>query len=228
MVSRWALEAGYQFLQALPLRRMTGSEQFCLPVFYREHAWNPVWSFGQARRHEPGAEGMPSCLNDWIASPNPDKCAVIFNRLPGREISHHFENAPGRLVELCPELGMSPEAIAEKCRVEGHSLVLDTEHLSRNWRYFDPRKGKKEQPFVSYRGGGIPGTVNVLAPYIQVVHLKSVGEMSQTLVKCLFRAEHQEQLDFVAEYLPLRRDPWAVRSYMREFLIGLRKLAHGK
>jgi len=84
---------------------------------------------------------MPSCLNDWIASPNPDKCAAIFNRLPGREISHHFENAPGRLVEIHPELGMTPDAIAEKCQREDYGLVLDTEHIVRGFRENDPRYG---------------------------------------------------------------------------------------
>ena len=48
------------------------------------------------------------------------------------------------------------------------------------------------------------------------------------MLRDLFRADHRDEIDFVAEYPPLLRGPWAVQSYMREFLIGMRKLAHGK
>ena len=167
---------------------------------------------------------MPSCLNDWIASPNPDKCAAIFNRLPGREISHHFENAPGRLVEIHPELGMTPDAIAEKCQREDYGLVLDTEHIVRGFRENDPRYGLGSPLLPGVNA--METTITALAPHIQVVHIKSMTGLY--MLRDLFRADHRDEIDFVAEYPPLLRGPWAVQSYMREFLIGMRKLAHGK
>ncbi|MCX6810278.1 MAG: hypothetical protein NTY30_00870 [Candidatus Berkelbacteria bacterium] len=223
MVARWAKEAGYQFLQGIPLRGMSGRERFPLPMYYVEKAWNPVRSFGQARRHEPGAEGMPSCLNDWIASPSPEKCAEIFDHLPGRVISHHFENASGYLVELCPELDMTPDEIAFKCRTEGYGLVLDTEHISRNYRENDEKHAGMTSSLIT---GDV---VRILAPHIQVVHVKNTDpDLSDAVfVKYLLQSNHRDEIDFVAEFKPAMMLPGATRQHMFDFLCQMKQLVEG-
>ena len=221
MIARWAKDAGYSFLQALPLRGMTGKEILALPVFYKEHAWNPVWSLSQALKHEPGGEGMPSYINDWIASPNPDRCQQIFDTLPGREITHHFENASGRLVELCPELQMTPMEIAEKCRREGFGLVLDTEHLSRGFRENDTDNFGKQALLIHEIM--INEAIDILAPFIQIVHLKDSTPDLQDMnfVRELLSVDIRPEIDFVAEFKPKLQTPKYICDFMKRFISKL-------
>src|SRR3989344_2045363 len=126
----WAKEAGYEFLQVLPLRGTTGKEQVALPVRYKEDAWNAIYGIWQAFRHQSGAAGMPSGLLDW----------AVYQTSPS---FGPFSS----LVELCPELEMTPEQVAAKCKADNIGLVLDTEHLARDRRPFGPYHGKKPHPF---------------------------------------------------------------------------------
>lgn len=234
--TRWAKEVGYEFLQVLPLRGTTGREQFALPVPYKEDPWNAVFGPWQAIRHQHGAALMPSGPLDWAFFPDPLTCRQIVGGWPGQRIGHCFSQQ-STLVELCPELEMTPEEIAAKCQTESIKLVLDTEHLVRYWRPFDQNFGKKYHPFfprVNLSEGHMPdfGAIRVviapLAPHISVVHVKSVagGSVDWKIISALMDSPgRRDRLDYVAEYKPPRQtllNPWAARRHMANFLQEMR------
>lgn len=238
----WARAAGYDFLQILPLRGVSGMDDWHLSVRYVEGAWNPVHSLWQALRHQNGAEDMPSNWRDWLAFPTPEKCAVSTTTmliLHGHcFIAHSFDNNKiveliGKeriLIELCPELEMSPEVIAEKCRQEGWGLVLDAEHLARPWRDFDPRKNQPH-PFLDFEGG-IFETIGMLAPYIRVVHVKWLTDderedVDKEIIRWLLGCDHRDEIDFVAEFTPILGPPAKVKRHMSRFLEKMREVVEG-
>lgn len=235
MVAEWAAEAGYDFLQALPQRGIWGNEDLALPIFYAEKAWNPIWLPIQGLpviKNIPfcyGAEKMPATGFDWFGFPTPPSCRRAYLELLARTprprvVSHSFEDAErsgGMLVELHPELEMSPDDIDLKCGREGYGLVLDTAHLCRGW---GDRKRKGPTPFWGYQSG-LPGVVALLAPHIQVVHVKSVtDEMALKVVEWLLRSEHREKFDLIAEFKPCKDSLLHPRKFMRAFNNGMRRM----
>ena len=230
----WAKEAGYEFLQVLPLRGTTGKEQFALPVRYKEDAWNAIYGIWQAFRHQSGAAGMPSGLLDWAFFPDPITCwQIVSGRTgwTGYQISHSF-GPFSTLVELCPELEMTPEQVAAKCKADNIGLVLDTEHLARDRRPFGPYHGKKPHPFFPGVNlsegqepdrGAIKAVVELVAPHVKAVRVKSVASDSVDwlIVNSLVKAPTRHaKLDFVAEYKPPRHtlfNPSAARRHMATF-----------
>ena len=222
-VSEWAKQAGYGFLQWLPQRGIHGWENFALPVYYVERAWNPVRGFFQALRHQPGDEGMPSSLRDWLAFPSPANCrSSLFNLQDSypkaRAISHRLDND---LVEICPELDLSPQAIADFCLLDNIGLVLDTEHICRQYRDNDESHKTKLSPLLDYSEGGLncSPAIDILAPHVQVIHLKNVwSEDDLRIVRRLMASSHQQRIDVVAEYKPTIASPAKTRAHMKDFL----------
>ena len=233
--ARWAREAGDEFLQVLPVRGTTGKEQFALPPRYVEDAWNAVHGLKQAICREPGATLMPSGPLDWVFFPDPITCRDILSGWTGHRISHSF-GPRSRLVELCPELEMTPEQIAAKCKADNIGLVLDTEHLPRDRRPFCLNRDKPHPffPGVKLSEGEVPdfgairAVIDPLAPHISVIHVKSVVSPSldwQIISALMDAPARRDKLDFVAEYKPPRHtllNPWAARRYMADFLNEMR------
>lgn len=222
---------GYDFLQVLPQRGILGHENLVLPIRYIENAWNPVNSLIQALRHQNGTEGMPANWRDWLLFPNPNKCRQVFDRLRitnnAQPIAHDFETAAkngGRLVEVCPEMEMTPEQIALKCRIDGYTLVLDTEHLIRGFRENDERFC---MPSPLVMDAGFERAITVLAPYVQVLHIKSLELKHHQIVRAFLSRFGGDQLDIVAEYPPILGTPAAAKRHMTEFLERLHEFGEG-
>lgn len=222
-VSEWARDAGYNGLNVAPHRGIDERTQLVLPALMMEEAWNPVESLWQALRHQPGDCGMPSNWRDWLVFPSPERCKWIEATLRGIRVIHHRAYYSGALIELCPELGMTPVELAEECKHHNMGLVLDTEHLVRPIREFDQRKkGLTLQPFEAF---GIGETIEMLALYISVVHVKVLGWDEQAMIKILLHSPNRRaHIDFVAEYPPLKRGPRAVKRHIKEFLEGMKSL----
>jgi hypothetical protein len=226
-VSRWAKTAGLEFLQVLPHRGIDGYEKFALPALYVEDAWNPVWNLPQALRGEEGDKGMPSDWHDWAGFPNPKKCDQVYERLiainHARPIAHNFKDAArGRLVELCPEIDKAPEEIDLICGRDGYQLVLDTEHIVRNWRgYDDPESPNYKRPnLLMPHANHLDETIRLLAPHVQVVHVKNIWRpLEQGMIRTLLAADHAPAIDFVMEYPPVIRK---ARFEIEEFASTLR------
>lgn len=219
-VAQWAADAGYDFFQGLPLRGVTGWEKWPLPTGVKEPAWNPVNSLGQVMRHENGDAHMTSKLRDWLAFPSPATCWEVFDRLPGRAIYHGFgDGKEPLLVEINPELEMSSGQIADICRDKGHRLAFDFEHFSR------PHREGKPCPFHNNPDLTERDKVKMLAPYIDVVHVKWLTPREKETIRLLVDSpDRQQQLDFVAEYKPTLSPPWRVKQKMRKFLNGMKEL----
>lgn len=168
---------------------------------------------------------MPSNWRDWLVFPSPEKCDVVYEQLfyvtDTREILHHFFLGAD-LVEINPELGMTPNEIARKCNKSRILLVLDIEHWFRKFRAFDARVGDPSplDPFDKMVEG-----IGVLAPYISVVHVKGLGGAEQAIIDTLLHSPNRRrEIDIVAEYPPLPRGSRAVKRHMAEFLEGMKTL----
>lgn len=123
-----ALEIGYDGVQAIPTRGMTGNET---GVLLCEDAWNAVDSLWAALRHHTGSEGMPATLNDWVVSPAQVECNTISTKFAGRNIPkvvHQFGNA-GEILEINSRIIMPLSDIKQKCLDLGMSVCIDTLHL---------------------------------------------------------------------------------------------------
>lgn len=207
----WAADAGYDFLQALPLRGMTGGEFWPRYVLYKEGAWNPVNGLMQALLHLPGGEGMPSSLRDWIAFPRVGRCHDVANRLPGTRIRH--EQLPYQLYEVNPDSGNTIEEIIQSCKQDRVSLVLDPEHLLRDSRQrpgWSPFGDTEDERFAA---------IEMLAPYVRVVHVKTTWDgPTGRVFRDLFGNDSAQDIDFVAEFTPSMSGPAMVRAHMKTFL----------
>ena len=225
MTAGWARYAGYDFLQVLPHRAVTGLEPFGtqgnLPALYLEDAWNPVRNLRQAFKGEDGDKGVPSNWRDWFGFPNPDKCDKVYDRLlianHPRPISHSFEDAGfGRLVELCPELDRTPEEIDLLCGRGGYSLVLDTEHIERDFRDHDPRYGRPSRLLPD--PDRLLETIHYLAKWVAVVHVKNIWRWHERdMIRAFLAADHGFFVDFIAEFTPEMASPRATQEYMQDF-----------
>lgn len=173
-----AIEIGYNGVQAIPIRGLTGYET---GIELYENAWNPVNNILQALLHHEGREGLPSCINDWVVSPSPDNCRLIEYRLSSRRIpsiGHMLRQKldplwkPG-LLEVHPGLDITPAKLANFCQTSLKTrLVIDTWHL----RERPSLLGKNETEWSQ--------TINTLAPYVDVIHVNpgdDAEEMRQFL-----------------------------------------------
>lgn len=166
-----ALAAGYDGVQMLPIRGSTGNED---GVLLFEDAWNAVPSLWHALRHYPGAAGLPSCINDWVVSPTPMECEQVVSAMQHRDLPqvvHQFDGRIGHLVEVHPGLDMTPEQIIEKCGQTGQRLVLDLEHLYRNYREYEVEVKPSRAGKLSPLGTGTRAAA-LLSPLVDVIHVK--------------------------------------------------------
>ena len=219
MAAKWAQKAGYEFLQVLPLRGVTGRENWPLPVKYHEGAWNPVNGLLQGLRHQIGGEGMPSTPIDWAFFPKIAECRKVEALLPGENISHHL--AANGLYEVNPDDRLAANTIARYCRDEGCRLVIDTEHLLRA-----DRNAAEDSSVLGATRTERHEAVKVLAPYVAAVHVKSVTDSgSHTIVENLLSAANRPaEINFVAEYKPKLGTPSAVQDHMAWFLANMKMM----
>ncbi len=216
-----AQKAGFTGLQAVPFRGIWRATSWSLPVFYKEHAWNPVWVVFQVLpvlknlRFMWGASGLPAGPKDWVLFPTPWACHATERRLPGQTIDHDFK--PGAtLVEICPELG-TPEQIADLCRRLGVWLVFDTQHFLRP-------KTHLGEPSVLANETNWREALRVLAPYIRVIHVKSTTGMDAEMLRYFLSIAEPRLYDVVAEFMPSKQSIMRQLEYLRNFLAELRQL----
>jgi len=221
-----ARKAGFQGLQAVPFRGIWWATKWLLPVLYKEHAWNAVWTFLQVLpvlknlRFMWGDAGMPATPKDWVLFPSPPACRATERRLPGETIDHGFR--PGAtLVELCPELDMTPEEIAEICHRRGIKLALDTQHLTRGFRVNDPRHNK---PSPLANETNWRHALDVLAPHIKVLHVKAIDGLDREMVLYFLSVAPAGLYDLVAEFQPNMESMRHQLRYLQNFLTGLKEL----
>lgn len=149
-VIRAAEEAGYDFLQILPLKSylpLLGQQgmkplQFdtSLPVRYLEDVWNSAESFAEVVAGKMSRDPTSPTLLDYIVFPKREKADQLYDFLNERadpvsgvrptRIAHEFGDEEA-LVEVHPGLWMTPTRIVDEVLEEGRGpiLVPDLWHL---------------------------------------------------------------------------------------------------
>jgi len=200
-----AREAGFLGAQMLPIRGATGEEP---EAYLFEGPWNAVRGWWQPLLRRLGESGEKCTWYDWLLFPNPKTCAKIVRTMERRGIPriwHDPKSAPaGSLIEVCPELDMTADAIASMCEETGNRLVLDTRHLIR------PRRGGG--PNLLLKDNNWHYAVEQWAPHTEVLHFNVIGEgnrdttneIARFVRNCAELAGH-EKLTVVAEFMPTRQ-----------------------
>ena len=201
-----AMKIGYSGVQAIPIRGMTGYEEG-IELF--EDAWNPVDSLWQALRHLPCGSGAPSCINDWVVSPDLKTCRGIVTNLSNRgisEIHHGFDNPDIKLIEVSPGLDMTPYEIAEYCRQHPElGLVLDTSHIRRGYRSDEVREDSDRTDKPSPLGitiGEWESAIKKLAPFIRVIHVNP-GDEDDRFLNSFLTSETGRLFEFILKQIDL-------------------------
>jgi hypothetical protein len=95
---------------------------------------------------------------------------------------YHAFDINNRLVEVHPSLDMTAEEIVVRCEATGCYLVLDLNHVRREYRpdeiVVDPKRQGKPSPF----GLDIQGwkqAIKVMAPFISVIHVNPGDEAAE-------------------------------------------------
>lgn len=238
--AKWLADLGYDCLQVVCQRGIYGMEKTAIPVEYIEKAWNPVWSPIQGLPILKnilalyGDEKLPASIVDWLAFPTPPSCYQTWCRLQMRTprpqaISHNFFDAVksgGRLVEVHPELGLTVTEIMGMCQRQGCGLVIDTAHQYRDWR--DMKKdGQKPHPLGATVEERV-AAVALLAPYVQLLHIKSVtNELDRQVVGTLMNARPTNLQAVIAEYKPCTDSLLHPQDFAHDFLNDMRELVGG-
>lgn len=192
-LAKWA---GFEGIQALPVRSVRRKMDLTLPIWALEKAWNPT-TFKRHRDGLPGASGEPTKWHDVLLFPSPAKALSNWNDLRfsllGNAIlliQHDWEGvqrASPSYVEgferrrlLCPleihkDMGLSLSQVVQEVTRNRLKLVLDTAHC--------------RQPQVLAEWGSFRDILT-LRPAICMVHLQ--GES---------REEWSELLDHRSGYL---------------------------
>lgn len=208
-------------IQILPLRGILGNELWPLPVIFREPAWNPVNSLREARTPDEAVIGSHNPM-DWLFFPNKQDSARVFSRLPGQTIDHEFSSdGKPQLVELCPELLMTPEQIVDRCKRTGSRLVLDTEHLGRQFRESSTHYGQLS-PLANDQTWR--QAIDVLAPHIDVMHVKSTTGLDADIVRHFLSRARLRNITIIAEYKPSKASLVLGFIYAHRFLVNLKYL----
>lgn len=229
-----ALDLGYDGVQALPIRGLTGEEE---GIILSENVWNSVPSFWHAFRHKPGESGAPSNITDWVVSPPPQIYHQVSERLERRgipKIVHRFDDNPAHLVEVHPGLDMTPDQIVEQCKGTGQGLVLDTWHLRRKpERHELAHRPKGWDEEMESLLGDWKEAISLLLPQTRVVHvsprrddngeeLRRFLDNKSTVIGIMLHHIRNRGFDgdYVVEAHPgflASLNPWKLRRIMRQF-----------
>lgn len=169
-ITRWAEEAGFDFIQGIPLRGINQRviENSPLPILFCEDAWNPgtLWQVIMGKMRKDPTAPKP---HDWLLFPGPKQCEIIYLEMiqAGAIPVVHYLGHMGEtsLLEVSPKLGLSPQAVAKAVRAR--RLVLDTYHLQR-----PPWPDE-----ISYNVEGVSPlgdwheSLTVLSPYAALIHV---------------------------------------------------------
>ena len=238
-----ALQMGYDGVQAIPTRGMSGDED---SVLLYEDAWNAIDTLWAGLRHQPGSEDMPATLNDWVVSPNQAECASISAKFAGRNIPkvvHNFGHA-GEILEINSRIDMPLPDIKQKCLDLGMSICIDTLHFQ---EYLESRFELGEYPEKFKVSAIVQGTVmekatQLLGDLVTVIHVHSnktptewyCGEGSWLGVptadiarEFLMRQSPDHEVILVAEYNPGKRNllyPEKISAMAKQALSDMKRL----
>lgn len=154
VAAKAAKAAGYEFLQALPLRRLTPKIAKILPIRYLEDHWfysgrsNTLLSNLRLRRQ---GDRLAPTLIDWVVFPEEKHCRKRYSELAqvrnakcvGPIIIEHDQPVLwSDLWEISPRLRKGPRTIIKIARDFNTPLVLDLKHLRREPRLDELEAGQ--------------------------------------------------------------------------------------
>lgn len=180
---KWARQAGYYFLGALPFHK-TADLKSNIPVAYLERAWNEgdFWKMIQGMISD---DANTPKIHDCLFFPNAKHSEEIFQKLlwkfSPQVIVHTFRDFEASqrttLLEVSPGMWLAPEQIREKMERKNSQLgkekplVLDFFHLRRA-----PRKDELINKPVGIKShssllGNWKNSLEILLPQTSLIHL---------------------------------------------------------
>ncbi|MCK4781663.1 hypothetical protein KAS79_01915 [Candidatus Parcubacteria bacterium] len=187
--ARWAEEDGFCFLGVLPFREIKRLSRPELPVLFAEKAWNPVDSLIPIIFKKPTKEEkLVPQLWDWLFFPGIAKAECLFHWILSQYqatiVCHSFKDlSEGRLLEVSPGLGMTPEEIVETAQKYRKSLVIDLCHLRE--KFWISENGKKKS-LLGHWQKSLP----LLLPYTSLIHVQPY--MKDNEAEKILRGEENE------------------------------------
>lgn len=170
-IATWiAKKAGFDGIQALPVRGVRAGMRLSLPILSAEGPWNAT-TFQRHLNGLPGEAGGPTKWQDVILFPDPWGCdqnlnQLAFNRqsVGFQRIRHSFDwNFPFKqVVEIHKGMGLTLEQILNLVSKGRLTLVLDTAHC--------------RQPEVLRELGTTYQIIESLLPSISMVHLQGLNK----------------------------------------------------
>jgi hypothetical protein len=181
-ISRLAREAGFDFLQAMPLRGVNSKFYPVLPVSYIEDVWNSG-SFNDVIKGLWRKDLNAPKILDWLLFSGKTKSQKIFQQLRQiagvKTVVHQVNDLKENcLLEVHPGLWLTPAEIIAK--VGGKRiLTLDLYHLRRK-----PRSGELiKRPLGIYSEESVLGpwqeSLRLLLPYTALIHLSPSREYNE-------------------------------------------------
>lgn len=228
--------AGYQFLQALPLRSMyrlyrgdiEAQLMQTLPFTYLEEAWNPATSLSQVLWGMVRRQPTTPTLVDYAFFPSQDESTRLVERLADlshtpfanpRIIAHRFGQYAAALVEVHPGLWMTVDEIVTMAKVHAldRPLVIDTAHLrtpaSPFWKAQRPTYIVGDTLLGDWREA-LPR----LLPYATAIHVSPL-RTTHELEACVFGQRTE-----LADMLHVVRESGWIGDLIVEATLGMRGL----
>lgn len=204
---------GFDFCMVLPMRGATGQEGPADYIRYYEGAWNAgtMWDLIFGR---PGTYGTPPTFKDVLLFPGQEACESIttcWDRSGIQRIGHGFST---RFIEISPRLDMTPWMIINNCERTGCKLVVDTNHLQREYRLdeimLDPDRKDMPSPLGSNLHDWLTAIEHWQPHLADVMHLnvnpqKFLDDQEQNAIaitRCWLEHMRHEDRYVVLEYRP--------------------------